>query len=121
MIVLRFWTATADGPRPRVERLATTLSVVLPIVIVAASVVLAQIPGLQPSGEGLLGHPDAADLPPYWHLRLVPLLVVWIGALALSHRGSRGFLATDRLVLGGFISFSLYMTHTVWYGLWRAG
>ena len=44
----------------------------------------------------------------------------WIGVLALSHRGVSRFLATDRLVLGGFISFSLYMTHTVWYGLWRA-
>jgi peptidoglycan/LPS O-acetylase OafA/YrhL len=25
------------------------------------------------------------------------------------------------LVLGGFISYSLYMTHLVWFGLWRAG
>jgi peptidoglycan/LPS O-acetylase OafA/YrhL len=29
-------------------------------------------------------------------------------------------LSTKRLILGGYISFSLYMTHTVWYGLWRA-
>ena len=25
------------------------------------------------------------------------------------------------MVLGGFISYSLYMTHLVWFGLWRAG
>ena len=31
------------------------------------------------------------------------------------------FLSTKTLVLGGFISYSLYMTHLVWYGLWRAG
>ena len=24
-------------------------------------------------------------------------------------------------MVGGYISYSLYMTHTVWYGLWRAG
>jgi peptidoglycan/LPS O-acetylase OafA/YrhL len=30
-------------------------------------------------------------------------------------------LATRTLVLGGFISYSLYMTHLVWFGLWRAG
>ena len=55
------------------------------------------------------------------HLVLVPMLILWIGALALTHRGPSRFLSTDRLILGGFISFSLYMTHTVWYGLWRAG
>ena len=120
VIVLRFWTATEDGPRPRVERLATTLSVALPILIVAASVVLGHIPGLQWGGEGFEDTPNVADLPPKWHLLLVPLLILWIGVLALSHRGVSRFLATDRLVLGGFISFSLYMTHTVWYGLWRA-
>ena len=31
------------------------------------------------------------------------------------------FLSTRTLVLGGFISYSLYMTHLVWFGLWRAG
>jgi peptidoglycan/LPS O-acetylase OafA/YrhL len=25
------------------------------------------------------------------------------------------------MVFGGFISYSLYMTHLVWFGLWRAG
>ena len=51
---------------------------------------------------------------------LVPLLIAWIGSLALTSRGPSKFLSTDKMILGGFISFSLYMTHTVWYGLWRA-
>ena len=73
--------------------------------------------------------PDAAadpgarvePLPPYFHLLLVPLLIAWIGALALSRRGLARFLSTRTLVLGGFISYSLYMTHLVWFGLWKAG
>jgi peptidoglycan/LPS O-acetylase OafA/YrhL len=64
---------------------------------------------------------DAEPLPPYFHLLLVPLLVAWIGALALSRRGLARGLSTRALVLGGFISYSLYMTHLVWFGLWRAG
>ena len=63
------------------------------------------------------GRRPAAQL----HLVLVPLLIAWIGALALSQRGPSRWLATERLVVGGYISYSLYMTHTVWYGLWRAG
>ena len=51
---------------------------------------------------------------------LVPMLILWIGALALTSRGPSQFLSRDRLILGGYISFSLYMVHTVWYGLWRA-
>jgi peptidoglycan/LPS O-acetylase OafA/YrhL len=90
------------------------------VLIVAASVVLGHIPALQWGGEGFEDTANAADLPPKWHLLIVPLLIAWIGVLALSSRGVSRFLAKDRLVLGGFISFSLYMTHTVWYGLWRA-
>ena len=63
---------------------------------------------------------DAEPLPPYYHLLLVPLLIAWIAALALSRRGLSRFLSTRALVLGGFISYSLYMTHLVWFGLWRA-
>ena len=105
---------TGPGPRPRVERLATTLSVVLPLLVVAGAVVLCNIPALQWPGA-------ADDQPPKLHLVLVPLLIAWIGALALSQRGPSRWLATERLVVGGYISYSLYMTHTVWYGLWRAG
>ena len=121
LIVLRQWGATPDGVRPRVERLATTLSVAIPVAIVAMALVLGHIGALQWSVSDLPDTPNAADLPPKYHLVLVPLLVAWIGALALTRRGPSRFLSTDRLVLGGFISFSLYMTHTVWYGLWRAG
>ena len=121
LIVLRHWDATPDGVKPRVERLATTLSVVIPIVIVATALVLGHIGALQWSVSDLPDTPNAADLPPKYHLILVPLLIAWIGALALTSRGPSRYLSTERLVLGGFISFSLYMTHTVWYGLWRAG
>ena len=64
---------------------------------------------------------DAEPLPPYFHLLLVPFLIAWIGALALSRRGITRTLATQTLVLGGFISYSLYMTHLVWFGLWKTG
>ena len=120
LIVLRHWSAT-DGVKPRVERLATTLSVVLPLVVVGAALFLGHIGALQWTVSDLPDTPNAADLPPKYHLVLVPVLIAWIGALALTSRGPSKWLSTDRLVLGGFISFSLYMTHTVWYGLWRAG
>ena len=120
LIVLRYWSAT-DGVKPRVERLATTLSVVLPLVVVGAALFLGHIGALQWTVSDLPDTPNAADLPPKYHLVLVPVLIAWIGALALTSRGPSKWLSTDRLVLGGFISFSLYMTHTVWYGLWRAG
>jgi peptidoglycan/LPS O-acetylase OafA/YrhL len=121
LFVARQWDATPNGVKPRVERLATTLSVAIPVVIVATALVLGHIGALQWSVSDLPDTPNAADLPPKYHLVLVPLLIAWIGALALTTRGPSKYLSTDRLVLGGFISFSLYMTHTVWYGLWRAG
>ena len=121
LIVQRHWDATPEGVKPRVERLATTLSVALPALVVLAALALGHVHGLQWTVSDLPDTPNAADLPPKYHLVLVPLLVAWIGALALTRRGPSRFLSTDRLVLGGFISFSLYMTHTIWYGLWRAG
>lgn len=68
-----------------------------------------------------LNDPEAEPLPPYFHLWLVPLLIIWIGALALSRRGQAKWLSTDTLILGGVVSYSLYMTHLVWFGVWRAG
>jgi len=120
VVVQRLWAQTDDGPRPRTQRLATTLSVVLPVLVVLGALVLGRIPALQWGGAGFEDTSNVGDLPPRYHLILVPLLILWIGALALSRRGLSRFLSTDRLVLGGYISFSLYMTHTVWYGLWRA-
>jgi len=52
---------------------------------------------------------------------IIPLLVLWLGALALSEGRPSRFLSTKVLVYGGFISYSLYLVHIVWYGLWRAG
>jgi peptidoglycan/LPS O-acetylase OafA/YrhL len=121
LFVSRQWDATPQGVRPRVERLATTLSVAVPVVIVVFAVVMGHIGSLQWTVSDLPDTPNAADLPPKYHLVVVPLLILWIGALALTRRGPSKYLSTDRLILGGFISFSLYMTHTVWYGLWRAG
>jgi len=120
LIVRRLYAQTSDGPKPRVERLATTLSIAFPVVIILFSILLGRVSGLQWSTSDLPDTPNAADLPPKWHLILVPLLIAWIGSLALTNRGTSKFLSKDVLILGGFISFSLYMTHTVWYGLWRA-
>ena len=120
LIVLRLLPdrAADSEPTPRVERAATTLSVVLPLLVIAGAIFLGQW-GPAQAGEIDLGG-DVEPLPPYFHLLLVPLLIAWIGALALSRRGLARFLSTKTLVLGGFISYSLYMTHLVWFGLWRA-
>ncbi len=114
LIVMRL----ADRGRG-VERTAEWLSALLPLAVVAGSVFLARLPAAQPPANAL--NPDAEPLPPYFHLTLVPLLVAWIGALALAQGGMARALSTRALVLGGFISYSLYMTHLVWMGLWRAG
>jgi peptidoglycan/LPS O-acetylase OafA/YrhL len=121
LIVVRLLPDRASDadPRPRVERIATTLSVVLPVLVVLGAIFLGQWGPAQAGDVDLNG--DVEPLPPYYHLLLVPLLIAWIGALALSRRGLARFLSTRTLVLGGFISYSLYMTHLVWFGLWRAG
>ena len=121
LIVVRFLPGEAmrePAARP-VERTATALTWILPALVVAGAVFLGQWGPAQPKSAALLG--DAEPLPPYFHLLLVPLLIAWIGALALSRGPMSRFLSTRTLVLGGFISYSLYMTHLVWFGLWRAG
>lgn len=105
--------------KPRVERLATTVSVAMPVLVVAGAVFLGRWTAAQP--DILLTDPDAEPLPPFFHLWLVPPLIVWIGALALSQRGQAKWLSRDTIVLGGLISYSLYMTHLVWFSTWRAG
>ncbi len=102
-----------------VHKTADVLAVVLPLAVVAGSVLLANLPAAQPPESAV--SPDAEPLPPYFHLLLVPLLIAWIGALALARGGMARALSTRALVLGGFISYSLYMTHLVWMGLWRTG
>ena len=111
--------AMQEPAASRVERLATTLTVVLPVLVIIGAIILGNLPAAQPPQVSL--DPDAEPLPPYFHLLLVPLLIAWIGALALSRRGIARFLSSRALVLGGFISYSLYMTHLVWFGVWRAG
>lgn len=100
-----------------VDRPAVWLASILPALVVAGSVFLGWWPVAQPPANAM--NPDAEPLPPYFHLALVPLLVAWIGSLALSKQGMARPLATRTLVLGGFISYSLYMTHLVWMGIWR--
>lgn len=118
LIIRRFLPDGALDPSAMVQRTATILSVVLPLLVVAGAVFLANLPAAQPPARVLAE--DAEPLPPYFHLLLVPLLIAWIGALALSRRGLARWLATSTLILGGFVSYSLYMTHMVWFGLWRA-
>ena len=120
LIVARLIPTDGSDPRARVQKLATTLSIVCPTIVVLGCIVLNRVAAFQPPLPENVSA-DAEALPPYYHLWLVPFLIVWIGALALSRTGLAKFLSTDRLVLGGFISYSLYMTHLVWYGLWRAG
>ena len=119
LIVRRFLPDPAADPSPKVERTATVLSFLLPIMVVGGAVLLANLAIAQPPARNLAE--DAEPLPPYFHLALVPLLVAWIGALALARHGMARWLATSTLILGGFISYSLYMTHLVWFGLWRVG
>ena len=119
LIVLRFIPTGASDPSPRVERAATTVSVLMPLLVVAGAVFLGNWTTAQ--SPITLNDPDAEPLPPFFHLWLVPLLIIWIGALALSRRGQARWLGTDTLILGGVVSYSLYMTHLVWFGVWRAG
>jgi peptidoglycan/LPS O-acetylase OafA/YrhL len=101
---------------PRMERAASYLAVLLPTLVVVGAVVLGHLP--QARSEGIGG--VAGQPPPFFYLLLVPLLVAWIGALALSRSGIARLLSTRAVVFGGFLSYSLYMTHLVWFGLWRA-
>ncbi len=120
LFVIRFLPGDklSEPASPQVERSASVLAVLLPIVVIAGAIFLGNLPAAQPPQLDLTG--DAEPLPPFFHLLLVPVLIAWIGSLALSRRGLSRFLSTKALVLGGFISYSLYMTHLVWFGLWRA-
>jgi peptidoglycan/LPS O-acetylase OafA/YrhL len=119
LIVIRFIPKGSVDPTPTVQRVAGIMSFVLPIAVIAGTVILGQLSIAQPPLRNLAE--DAEPLPPYFHLLLVPFLIVWIGSLALARHGMARWLSTSSLVLGGFISYSLYMTHLVWFGLWRAG
>ena len=119
LLVLRLIPQGASDPSTRVERGATIVSVLMPLLVVAGAVFLGNWTTAQ--SPITLSDPDAEPLPPHFHLWLVPPLIVWIGALALSRRGQARLLGTDTLILGGVVSYSLYITHLVWFGVWRAG
>jgi peptidoglycan/LPS O-acetylase OafA/YrhL len=105
---------TLNGaPTPAVARGALIMSWLVPVAIVIISIVLGNIGSLQ--------YPGLPNEAPRLYVVIVPFLVAWIGALALTNSGPTGFLSSNRLVLGGFISYSLYMVHLVWFGLWRTG
>ncbi len=98
---------------PSAAQAARALAWIVPVAILVIAVVMGNIDALQ--WEGL---PDEA---PRGYVVIIPLLILWLGALALSNGRPSRFLSTHTLVLGGFISYSLYLVHIVWYGLWRAG
>jgi peptidoglycan/LPS O-acetylase OafA/YrhL len=98
---------------PTAAKAARALAWIVPVAILVIAVMMGNIDALQ--WEGL---PDEA---PRGYVVIIPLLVLWLGALALSNGRPSRFLSTHTLVLGGFISYSLYLVHIVWYGLWRAG
>ncbi len=98
---------------PTAAKAARALAWIVPVAILVIAVVMGNIDALQ--WDGL---PDEA---PRGYVVIIPLLVLWLGALALSNGRPSRFLSTHTLVLGGFISYSLYLVHIVWYGLWRAG
>lgn len=104
---------------PRSAPIADILAFVFPALVIVGAVILSALPAAQPSGGS--ADPSIEPLPPFFHLAIVPILILWIGSLALAQRGMANLLSTRVFVLGGFISYSLYMTHLVWFGLWRAG
>lgn len=105
---------SADGgPTRQVRRVALIMSWSIPVAIVVISIVLGNISALQ--------FPGLPNEGPRMYAIIVPFLVAWIGALALTDRGPTKFLSHRWLVLGGFISYSLYLVHIIWYGLWRTG
>lgn len=119
LIIRRLLPEGSDDPSRRTLQAANALSWLFPLAVISGAVLLAHLAIAQPP-VNLNASGDAEPMPPYFHLLLVPFLIAWLGALALARgRVSRG-LATKTLVLGGFISYSLYMTHLVVFGLWRA-
>jgi peptidoglycan/LPS O-acetylase OafA/YrhL len=113
LVVRRLKQDGGGKPSRRVSRVALILSWSVPLAIVIISVVLGRIPALE--------YPGLPNEAPRLYVIIIPFLIVWIGALALTDRGPAAFLSHRRLVLGGFISYSLYMIHLVWFSLWRAG
>lgn len=105
--------AGENGPSPTVERVARWLAWIIPVAIVVISIALGRAAHLQ--------YPELPNEAPRMYAIIIPFLIAWIGALALTNRGPSRLFSHRWLILGGYISYSLYMVHLVWYGLWRAG
>jgi peptidoglycan/LPS O-acetylase OafA/YrhL len=58
------------------------------------------------------------EVPYYVRSFITPLFALWVLALALQSPGPRRFLASRALVLGGFVSYSLYMIQFDWLRAW---
>jgi peptidoglycan/LPS O-acetylase OafA/YrhL len=106
-LAVRKWQDSATA-----RRHADSLAWAIPVVVVVIAVAMGNIAALQ--------WPGLPDEAPRGYVIIIPLLVLWLGALALSNARPSRFLSTKVLVYGGFISYSLYLVHIVWYGLWRA-
>lgn len=107
---------TQDGSAtPTTERVGRILSWVVPVGIVGLSVVMGHIPALQWDPT------QYANEAPKYYVIIIPFLALWLGALAVSKGGPSTVLSHRRLVLGGFISYSLYMVHDIWFTVWREG
>jgi len=107
-----------DGPSRQTLRITRILSWALPVFIVAYSVILGRIPAIQWQGPAS-NLAEFANEAPKYYVSIIPFLAIWLGALALSTGGPSTFLSGKRIVLGGFISYSLYMVHDIWYTVWR--
>ncbi len=92
LIVQRLSGANAYHP-------AAWLSAILPALVVAGR--CSSRGFRRPNRRRTPSTRTAEPLPPYFHLALVPLLVAWIGALALARSGVARALSTRTLVLGG--------------------
>ena len=95
------------------KKAAAGLAWTVPLLIIIIAVAMGNTPALQ--------WQDLPNEAPRGYVVIIPLLVLWLGALALSNGAPSRFLSTKVLVYGGFISYSMYLIHIVWYGLWRAG
>ncbi|MGY1741946.1 MULTISPECIES: acyltransferase family protein [unclassified Blastococcus] len=93
-------TCLAVRRLPRGPRTARAATVVVWAVLVEAAIVVVWATW------------RAQDVPGVDHYGvLVPLIPVLVGALALSQDGVAGFLARPAMVLGGRISYALYLVH----------
>lgn len=102
--------------RGAITRGATVLAWTIPFAIVAISFFAT------PGGQTDLSSDNGQTPPSLGAIPvIIPLIVAWIGALALTDRGPSRFLASRWLVLGGLISYSLYMVHSFWYAVWQFG